>query len=258
VPKLFDMKLRALRRERAAREGPELFLAERLFNDCLDRISLIKRKFERGLLIGCPDPGWPGRLRAFAGHVDVRDPGISFAARAHGAPIVEDEWEPPAQAYDLVLAIGTLDTINDLALAFRLLFYSMKPDGLLIGVLAGGDTLRQLRSAMRAADLVRGIAAAHIHPRIEASALSPLLANQGFKGPVVDVERVQLSYPSLERLVRDLRHMAATNILCSKPPSLTRTQRDAAVRAFADAGDDGRTIEIFELLHFAAWTPPKG
>ena len=89
------MKLRAMRRDRAARRGPELFLFERAFADCLERIALVQRRFDRALLIGCPDPSWRERLDAVADEVDVRDPGPLFAAAAGGATIVEDAWEPP-------------------------------------------------------------------------------------------------------------------------------------------------------------------
>jgi len=258
VPDLFDMKLRALRRDRAARVGPELFLFERVFADCLERIALMSRRFERALLIGCPDPSWPGRLRAFAAEVDARDPGPLFARAARGDLILEDAWEPEAQAYDLILAIGTLDTVNDLRLAVRLIAYAMRPGGHFIGAASGGDTLPELRAAMRVADALTGVAAPHVHPRIEASALSPLLDEAGFERPVVDVERVQVSYSSLDRLVGDLRAMAGTSLLCSRAPPLTRAQRAAASRAFADAAVDGRTTETFEIIHFAAWTPRSG
>ena len=169
--------------------------------------------------------------------------------------LIEDAWEPPARGYDLVLSIGTLDTVNDLPLALRLIHFAMAPDALFIGALSGGETLPQLRAAMRAADSVSGFAAPRVHPRIEPSALSPLLADAGFVRPVVDVDRVDVSYPTLQRLVTDLRAMGATNILTGRGPSLGRSARDAAARAFADAGQSGRTIETFELLHFAAWTP---
>jgi hypothetical protein len=258
VPELFDMKLRARRRDRAARIGPELFLYERVFVDCLERMALMSRRFERALLIGCPDPDWPERLRTVAAEVDARDPGPLFAKAAGGDTIIEDAWQPAAQAYDLVVAIGTLDTANGLPLALRLIGHAMRPGGLFIGAVSGGDTLPELRAAMRAADALAGVAAPHVHPRIEASALSPLLTETGFERPVVDVERVQVSYRSLERLVGDLRAMGATNILCSKAPSLTRSQRAAASRAFADAGVDRRTTETFEIIHFAAWAAQSG
>jgi NADH dehydrogenase [ubiquinone] 1 alpha subcomplex assembly factor 5 len=258
VSELFDMKLRAIRRDRAARVGVELFMYERAFEDCLERIGLQQRRFDRALLIGCPDAAWPGRMKTIAATVEIRDPGPLFARMAGGTHIIEDAWQPAEVGYDLVVSLGTLDTVNGLPLALRLIRYAMKRGGLFIGALSGGDTLPQLRSAMRAADAVSGIAAPHVHPRIEASALSPLLADAGFANPVVDVDRVKVFYRSFRQLVRDLRAMAATNVLTARPPYIARQALATAVSSFAAAADGERTAETFEILHFAAWTPNQG
>lgn len=255
---IFDETLRALRRDRAARTGAELFLFERVFEECLDRIRFMNQRFRRALLIGSPDPSWPARLGAVSEQVEVREPGPQFAAAAGGLPIAEDRWEPEEAAFDLVLAIGTLDTVNDLPLALRLIRFAMASGGLMIGAASGGDTLPQLRSAMRAADALADGISARVHPRIEPSALAPLIESAGFIKPVVDVDRVQLSYASLDRLVADLRAMAATNVLQSRPAPLTRAQAEAASSAFSEGGKGGRTVETIELLHFAAWTPTEG
>lgn len=82
-----------------------------------------------------------------------------------------------------------------------------------------------------------------------------MLVDAGFLRPVVDVERVQVAYRSLHRLVSDLRAMGATNVLTADAPPLTRLQREAASRAFAEGAENGRTVETFELIHFAVWTP---
>lgn len=254
---LFDMELRAMRRDRAARTGPELFLLERVFSDCLERIALVQRRFERALLIGCPDCEWRDRLREAADRIDVRDPGPLFAQAAGGATLTEDAWVPEPRAYDLIVAIGTLDTVNGLPLALRILFEAMSDDALLIGAISGGETLPRLRSAMRAADTTSGAASPHVHPRVEASQLAPLLSNAGFAMPVVDVDRVSVTYESLGRLVRDLRAMGATNVVrerARKP--LSRAAYRAAADAFRDEGNNGRTTETFEILHFAAWKAP--
>lgn len=249
---LFNIEIRARRRDRAARVGPELFLAERAFADCLDRLTLVPRRFSNALLIGCPDAGWPARLPADS--VDIRDPGPLFAARAGGEPITEDDWSPHGSAYDLVLAIGTLDTVNDLPRALRLLFEAMTSDALLIGAVSGGDTLPRLRGAMRAADAAAGPALPHVHPRIEASALAPLLSRAGFAMPVVDIDRFEVRYRDLRRLVNDLRAMGATNVLTERPRgSMSASAYRAARKAFEENATDGRTTEIFEILHFAAW-----
>ena len=252
------MELRALRRDRAARLGPELFLLERAFDDCLDRVSLMRRHFARALLVGCPAADWPERLRAFANDVDVRDPGPLFADAAGGAALIEDAWEPPGETYDLVLAIGTLDTVNDLPRALVTLRWSMKPGALLLGAISGGETLPRLRSAMRAADRVGGTAVPHVHPRIEASALAPLLASVGFIDAVVDIDRISVSYASLQRLIGDLRRMGATNILTQRPRApLSKRAYAAAAQDFSVAGGGGRTVETFEILHFACASPAR-
>jgi NADH dehydrogenase [ubiquinone] 1 alpha subcomplex assembly factor 5 len=248
------MELRSARRDRAARTGRELFLYERAFADCLERVALMERRFERALLIGCPDPSWPQRLGPVAAAIDVRDPGAIFASDAGGAMIVEDRWEPPSSTYDLILAIGTFDSVDDLPLALRLLHYAMRANGLLLGAISGGDTLPQLRAAMRAADSRSGAAAPHVHPRIEAAALAPLLADAGFIAPVVDIDRIPVSYRSFDRLIADLRAMGATNILTDRPYFVGKAARQAASDAFVSAGDGERTVETFEILHFAAWT----
>jgi hypothetical protein len=254
VPDLFDMELRAARRDRAARNGAELFLFERAFDDCLERIGLLQRRFERALLIGCPDPGWARRVGVES--VDVVDPGPLFAVASKGRTIVEDRLEAEPAAYDLILAIGTLDTVNELPLALRLLRAAMRPDALLIGAMSGGDTLPQLRAAMRSADSVAGVAAPHVHPRVEAAALAPLLEQAGFVRPVVDVDRVPVSYRSLAALVGDLRAMGATNILAARP-HISVTKSALAARHFEQSGNGERTTEVFETLHFATWTAPE-
>jgi len=253
---LFDMNLRALRRDRAFRCGGELFLLERIFEDCLDRLGLLQQTFASALLIGCPDPSWPQRLRNFARDVVVLDPGPCFAQAARGSCVMEDELHPTAKRHDLCVAVGTLDTVNDLPQALSRIRASLAPGAFFLGAIAGGDTLPQLRTAMRAADQVQGFAVPHVHPRIESSMLASLLSGAGFANPVVDVDRIQVSYESLGRLVNDLRGMGATNILKQRPSlGLPRAARQAAFDAFAAAGEAGRTVETFEILNFAAWNP---
>jgi hypothetical protein len=253
---LFDMQLRSLRRDRAFRTGPELFLLERAFDDVLDRLAFVQRRFRSALLIGCPDPGWIRRLAEATETVVAVDPGRLFATSAGAQFRGGDDLPTAIEAFDLCVAIGTLDTANDPPALLRAVREAMAPDSLLIGTISGGDTLPRLRSAMRAADMVTGAAAPHVHPRIEASALTMLLAGAGFAMPVVDVDRVEVAYPSLAKLVADLRGMAATNLLSDRPRrGLSRLAWAAAQADVSRGGTAARTVETFELLNFAAWTP---
>jgi hypothetical protein len=255
-PDLFDRALRSLRRDRAARVGPELFLLERAFAECLDRLADIPRRFASALLLGIPDPGWVDRLKAHADAIETLDPGAMFAAAAHGTHGEEDAHDFGTARFDLVVAVGTLDTVNRLGPALQAIRHAMLPDSPLVGALAGGDSLPALRRAMLAADRMTGPAAARTHPRIEPSALAGLLGAAGFVMPVVDVDRVTLRYASLAALVRDLRAMGASNMLSERAPPRGRAWAELAAAAFAAEGADGRPEERIDLLHFLAWTPP--
>lgn len=250
------MKARALRRDRAARNGAELFLHERAFDDCMERLAFVHRSFSSALLIGSPGAQWPERLKRHADTVEVIEPGALWAEASGAAAVIEDEWTPPGAAFDLAVAVGTLDTVNQLPRVLRAIRHALRPDSLLVGAMAGGDSLPRLRQAMHAADLVAGGAVPHVHPRIEASALGPLLGAAGFVMPVVDVDRVRVSYSAFDRLIGDLRGMAATNVLSqrSRRP-LSRAALQAARTAFES--QDTPDPELFEILHFAAWTPAR-
>ena len=245
-PGLFDMRLRALRRERALRSGPALFLHERAFADILERLEHVNRRFDYALLIGTANAQWADLLKAVAKNVEL----VELAS--------EDELDREPGRFDLAVAVGALDTINDLPGAFLRLRFLLKPDSLLIGAMSGGDTLPRLRQAMRAADAVMGAAAPHVHPRIEPSALAQLLISAGLVMPVVDIDRVKVGYPGLRKLVTDLRAMAATNLLTQRPKTqLSRAALNAAEREFSAVAHGGRTVETFEILHFAAWSPTE-
>jgi len=256
---LFDMEVRAMRRDRAFRGGVELFLYERAFEDCLDRLALVQRRFRSALIIGCPDPAWPGRLGATVDRVQAIDPGPQFAAAANGLLADEEAISFEPGEFDLCVAIGTLDTVNDLPRTLAAVRRALAPDGFFLGAIAGGGTLPQLRAAMHEADRAEGVAVPHVHPRIDGPTLAALLAAASFVNPVVDVDRVQVRYETLGRLVSDLRAMGATNVLRARARrGLSRAAWHVASRAFAAAGDGARTVEIYEILHFAAWNPAAG
>ena len=234
---LFDDHARRLRRDRAARLGGELFLHARAFDDCLDRLADVRASFASALIANCPDPRWRDSLSVIVPHVSTADP-------RSVAP----------HSFDLCVSIGELETANDVQAAAFALRHMLRPGGLLIGAIVGGNSLPRLRAAMLAADRAEGGATPRLHPSIDGPSLAALLTSVGFIQPVVDVDRVDVAYSDLDRLVGDLRAMGCTNILAerSRRP-ITRGGLDIARSAFGAGA--APTIERFELLHFAAWTP---
>lgn len=234
---LFDDHARRLRRERAARLGGDRFLHARAFDECLDRLADIRTRFASALIAGPSGPGWRDSLSAIIPSVSVADAGSAIP-----------------RSFDLCLSIGQLDQSNDVQAAAFALRHLLRPGGLLIGAIVGGNSLPRLRAAMLAADRASGGVAARLHPSIDGPSLAALLTSVGFSEPVIDVDRVEIAYPDLDRLVRDLRAMGCTNVLTerSRRP-ITRRGLATARTAFLDGDKPG--VERIELLHFAAWAP---
>lgn len=240
---LFDPALQLLRRNRAERHGFRGFLHERGIDDLLDRLGYVKRDFSAALVIGCPK--------------ELQDRLSRIAGQVHFAGRIEEADTAHLDSFDLCLAVGTLDTANDVPLTLRLIRAMMRSDALLAGFFPGNDSFPVLRKVMLAADQASGAGAApRVHPRIDAASVAPLLQDAGFVMPVVDIDRVRLRYRTFGDLVRDLRGMGATNALTrrSRTP-LTRRSLEAAEAAFRAEGDGTVTAETVELVHFAAWTP---
>ncbi|MCJ7420622.1 methyltransferase domain-containing protein [Sphingomicrobium astaxanthinifaciens] len=256
MPNLFDSDLRALRRARAWRLGPPAFLADRVIEDMTDRLAAMNRPFPRALLIGTLAGAALDRFAPFVDRLDRVDPSALVAEHTDARAIAEDALDAVG-TYDLVIALGTLDTVADLPETLTRLRLLLKPDRPLLGVMPGGETLPVLRRVMRAADRVTGRASPHVHPRIEPAALADLLAQAGLVMPVVDIDRLRLAYRGLGALLRDLRAAGATNLLAERDrKALDRLAYRAASDAFAQEADaSGRTVETFELLHFHGWSP---
>ncbi|MEO8141866.1 MAG: hypothetical protein ABI617_04330, partial [Sphingomicrobium sp.] len=195
-PPLFDDHARTLRKQRAARLDGDRFLHERAFDDCLDRLADVAVPFEAAVIIGGENPGWRGRLGAIV--PDIRS--------SQGSDIA------PASV-DLCLSIGDLDSANDVQATTFALRHLLRPGGLLLGAIVGGNSLPRLRAAMLAADRVDGGAAPRLHPSIDGPSLAALLVSVGFSEPVIDVDRVAVTYSGLDSVVADLRAMGCTNIL---------------------------------------------
>lgn len=240
---LFDQSVYRLRQTRAARMGGDSFLRTRAFDDCLDRLAGIDRTFASALVLGM-----------------IGEPATD-ALRSHfpeANATIAEEAEVPQLApgsFDLLVSIGELETSDDLASAAFVRRHLLAPGGLLLGAIVGGNSLPRLRSALLAADRVGGGAAPRLHPSIDGPSLSALLVSVGLLDPVIDVDRLDVSYPGLDRLVDDLRLMGCTNVLLERSRRPLNRQQVAIAKAAFLGGED-RVSERFDLLHFAAWAPP--
>ena len=178
----------------------------------------------------------------------------NFAQAANGKQVEEDGFDFGEDRYDLCVAIGTLDSVNDLPLALHMIGRALRNDAPFIGAIAGGNSLATLRSSLIEAGRALGRIVGRAHPRIDPSSLGQLLSTAGFSMPVVDIDRVTLRYATLGDLLVDLRAMGATAVMTKRPPAFTKSEAALLQEAFSQAGENGRTDEVVEILHFLCWS----
>lgn len=231
------------------------FLYRAMLDGLIERIGDVSRPLQDVLVIGCPDRSARDQLAAMGKRVICCDPGAKNAALNAGFQTEEDELPFPENSFDLVLACGTLDSVNDLPGALINARRVLRPDGLFLAACTGAGTLPRLKSALLEAEGDR--AAAHIHPQIDIRAAGDLLARAGFSMPVADLEMLTVRYSSIIRLMHDLRHMGACNVMArERSGPLTKDSIARATAYFTtQAAADGKVSEQFALLFLSGWKP---
>ena len=238
VPTIFDDRRRSARLARAkARRDAATWLFDAMADDIVERLGFLRFTGKSALVSGQGSAALADALDCEAVTATERLP--------VDTPLLGGPW-------DLVVSLGELDTINDLPGTLIHLRHALAPGGLLLATMAGAGSLPALRRAMLAADGDRP--AARIHPQIDGASASALLQRAGFARQVVDSHRLTVRYAALSGLVADLRDQGLTSALADRAPALGKAARARANVAFvAQAGDDGKTSEIFEIITMTAW-----
>lgn len=255
APDIFDRSRRAQGRDRLiARFADHDFLYRAMLEELLDRLADVQRDLPEALVIGCPDDSAKAALEAMGKRVSCVDPGFLAARGANGVQADEDALPFANDSFDLIIACGTLDSVNDLPGALILMRRILRPDGLMLGAFTGAGSLPRLKAALLAGEGDRP--GQHIHPQIDVRAAGDLLSRAGFAMPVADGETLVVRYGDMVRLMHDLRGMGAGNRLAERPPLLNRQTLAAADAHFAQAADaDGRTAEQMALVYLSGWKP---
>jgi NADH dehydrogenase [ubiquinone] 1 alpha subcomplex assembly factor 5 len=260
---LFDRRAWRLHRERAARQGAVDFLHAEIAERLLDRLDVVNREFAVGLDLGARDGGLARSLAERSGtrRVVAAEPAGAFLAGAPGPRVaVDPELLPFAAAgFDLIVSNLVLHWAGDLPGVLVQLRRALKPDGLLLAAMFGGQTLIELRTVLFDAELAEeGGVSPRVSPSISLADAAALLQRVGFALPVADSETITITYPGLPALLRDLRGMGETNALAARRrggwrrATLARAALDYAKR-FGDA--EGRIPATFEVLFLCGWAP---
>jgi SAM-dependent methyltransferase len=261
-PTIFDRRLLRSRQRRARTLGPETFLIDKVAAELGERLAIVLRHFERAVDLGTPT-GSVRRVLAKSDKIGVIIAAESGAAELDTtAPRVaaDEEALPFADgSLDLVVSALALQFVNDLPGALIQIRRALKPDGLLLAALVGGESLTELRESFAAAESeIEGGVSPRVAPFADLRELGALLQRAGFALPVVDSDRLTVRYESVFSLMRDLRRMGATNVLTERrrmPLRRATLQRMGEIYAERFADSDGRLRATFEIIWLSGWAP---
>ena len=254
-PDIFDRAARARNRDRMLPHFADHdFLYRAMLDELLDRLGDVQRDLPEALVIGCPDDSARAALEAMGKKVACIDPAFLAARGAGGVQGDEDALPFADDSFDLVIACGTLDSVNDLPGALLLMRRVLRPDGLMLAAFSGAGSLARLRAALLAAEGDRPVQ--HVHPQVDVRAAGDLLGRAGLAMPVADGDNLSIRYGDIIRLMHDLRGMGAGHALAERPRPLRRDVLMRAAAHFANAADpDGRTAEQMAIVYLSGWKP---
>lgn len=265
--RIFDRSLVRKRRDRAAAHfAAHDFLVREVAERLADRLSDVTRSFPTALDLGCHTGEMADTIGRRGGietlvQCDL-SPAMATRAAVNGRPTVaaDEEWLPFADhSFDLVMSCLSLHWVNDLPGTLVQIRRVLKPDGLFLCAMLGGETLKELRQSLAEAEMAEeGGLSPRVSPFADVRDLGGLLQRAGFALPVVDADNVDVAYGDPMRLLADLRGMGETNAVAEQRKGLTRraTLLHALARyqdLFAD--DQGRVPVTFQVLTMTAWTP---
>ena len=211
-----------------------------------ERAGAANRSFHNALEFGSQDG-------AFA----VLRPLAENWTRAAFGP--EETLNLEAGDFDLAVGVLGLHAVNDLPGALIQTRRALKPDGLFVAALFGGETLNELRDSFAAGEeQVRGGASPRVSPFADVRDLGGLLQRAGFNLPVADVERTVVRYGKFQTLVGDLRAVGETNALVQRSKAfLRRDVLTASLSHYAahHAEPDGRLRATFDIIYLTGWVP---
>jgi SAM-dependent methyltransferase len=264
APQIFDRNLIRARRDRIAVSDhlPDFLLA-RVAADFSERLEIVNRQFPRAASLGAYNGLLARHLRRLSNVGEVIDVEASLRCLASCSALKVAAYEEALpfgpQSLDLVISALSLHLVNDLPGVLAQINQALKPDGLLMAALLGGETLKELREAWLIAETeILGGASPRVAPFADVRDLGGLLQRARFALPVADSDVVQVTYESPLALMREIKAMGASNALVERrrtPVTRGLLFRAAEIYQEKFALPDGRIPATFEIITLTGWVP---
>jgi len=193
-------------------------------------------------------------------HTLHRDPKEDFEVEIERKQLDEENLlgSIPRNSQDAVISCLSLHWINDLPGMLVQIKEVLKPDGVFLGALFGGDTLFELRSALQVAEMEReGGISPRISPMTQTQDMSNLMGRAGFSLLTVDVDEVRVTYPSMWELLEDLKAMGESNAVIGRRHYIPRDTLIAASAIYEALHglEEGAVPATFQVIYVIGWKP---
>ncbi|KAI9248649.1 S-adenosyl-L-methionine-dependent methyltransferase [Sporodiniella umbellata] len=187
-----------------------------------------------------------------------RDEDIKYEVPVERLQVDEETLPFSENSLDTVVSSLSLNWVNDLPGTLIQIKNSLKPDGVFLGAMFGGDTLFELRTSLQLAEMEResGVSP-RVSPMADSSDMSRLLTRAGFSLPTVDVDEIQVNYPSIFELMEDLKAMGESNAVITRRPFLKRDTLLSAASIYKElhGNPDGTIPATFQIIYLIGWKP---
>lgn len=225
------------------------FLHDWAERDILERLSIIKRDFPAAAILNSrTSQTFKGTLSA------KKNIGTLIDLNAENEYLTQE-----AASLDLIISILDLHTINDLPGLLIQIRQSLKPDGLFMAAMPGGETLYELRAALLEAELSQsGGASPRVFPFADKQQMGGLLQRAGFSLPVVDSDILRVAYRDLFHLMSDLKGMGENNAIADRRKTLTSRalfMKAAEIYGTNFKDHEGKITASFEIISLIGWAP---
>ncbi|XP_058236402.1 arginine-hydroxylase NDUFAF5, mitochondrial [Hemibagrus wyckioides] len=242
------------------------YLRDEVGSRVADRIYDIARTFPLALDVGCGKSHIAQHLSKEVVErlllTDISDAPLRQKKQSEiptQCVMVDEEFLPfQENTFDLVFSSLSLHWINDLPGALSQIHRVLKPDGVFVGAMVGGETLYELRCSLQLAELEReGGFAPHISPYTAVTDLGNLLGQAGFNMLTVDVDEIQVHYPGMFEVLCDLQGMGESNCAWNRKALLHRDTILAAAAVYKEmyGNEDGSVPATFDILFMIGWKP---
>lgn len=262
---IFNRRLVKERRNRFAKHLRQYnFLHNWVGEQIADRLDDIKREFPSTLLMSARcDDAITDKIVESGKITSVLSMDLSskMVSAFSGKAFVADEELLPIKenSLDAAVSILNLHTINDLPGALIQINRALKPDGVFIGSMFGGETLFELREALNHAEMkLKGGMSPRVAPFADMQQMASLMQRGGYALPVVDSEIIKISYNSMFDLMKDIRFMAEANSISARAKTLTSRSIMMEAAQYYDenfAEGNGKVYASFEVIFLIGWAP---